>query len=42
MKYLATWIEGNEVQYRFISSPEEVDKTMYEDYHLIVTPINEE
>lgn len=42
MKYLMTWIEGNEVQYRFINSPEEADKTLFEDGHLIITPLQEQ
>ncbi|MBM7854324.1 hypothetical protein JOC37_000697 [Desulfohalotomaculum tongense] len=42
MKYLVTWVEGNEVQYRFIDSPEEFDKNLYEDYHLIVAPLEDE
>ncbi|MEG6615755.1 hypothetical protein V6C27_04845 [Peptococcaceae bacterium 1198_IL3148] len=42
MRYLLTWMEGNEVQYRFITNKDEIAKFYVEDRHVIVTPLDED
>lgn len=42
MKYLLTWIEGNEVQYRFVNSKDEIDYNLAEVNHLMITSLEEE
>ncbi len=41
MRYLLTWVEGNEVCYRFVGSKNDIDTALYEGRNLIVTPLDE-
>ncbi|WP_169738578.1 hypothetical protein [Desulfofalx alkaliphila] len=39
MRYLLTWVEGNEVHYRFVNSKDEIDYNLSEGRHLMVTSL---
>lgn len=39
MRYMLTWMEGNEVQYRFVNTKDDIAQYYSEDRHVIVTPL---
>ena len=41
MGYMLTWMEGNEVQYRFVSTKDDVARYYIEDRNVIVTPLED-
>ncbi len=41
MRYLLTWVEGNDVFYRFVNSESEIDRILYEGRNLIITPLDD-